>query len=60
CAALADGFGSGATPTDPNYWGAADLGCVDSTRVMPFAGKPHPRHVFDDLRPLYRPLRSTF
>jgi len=36
CAALSDGFGSGSDRADPlTYFGAADLGCVDSTRAVP-------------------------
>lgn len=30
CATLPQGFGSGSQQTDPDYWGAADLGCVDT------------------------------
>ncbi len=35
CNVLKDGFGSGMDPAVPTeYFGAADLGCVDSTRLM--------------------------
>jgi hypothetical protein len=30
CATLADGFGSGSSPSAPDYYGAAELGCVDT------------------------------
>ncbi len=42
CGMLADGFGEGTDPAMPlTYFGAADLGCVDSTRVTMMAnGKP--------------------
>lgn len=56
CADLQDGFGSGTNPADPlTYFGAADLGCVDSSRLMPFAGKQLPRlpRGFDGVRPLW-------
>lgn len=33
CSALQDGIGSGSAPTDPNYFGAAELGCVDTSHV---------------------------
>lgn len=33
CSTLQDGFGSGSAPSDPNYFGAADLGCVDTTHA---------------------------
>jgi len=41
CSTLANGFGSGSAPSDPNYWGAADLGCVDTTNagIMMAQGK---------------------
>jgi hypothetical protein len=46
CATLADGFGSGTT------FGAADLGCVDTTHAQLVTGKSITRRAFDDLRPL--------
>jgi hypothetical protein len=30
CSELEDGIGSATDPADPNYWGAAELGCVDT------------------------------
>jgi hypothetical protein len=33
CATLPQGFGSGSQQSDPNYWGAADLGCVDTMKA---------------------------
>lgn len=30
CSELQDGIGSATDPADPNYWGAAELGCVDT------------------------------
>lgn len=30
CSTLPAGFGSGSQQSDPDYWGAADLGCVDT------------------------------
>lgn len=40
CAQLADGFGPGGMPTMPTlHFGAADFGCVDSTRLMTATGK---------------------
>ena len=40
CATLQDGFGTGSDPTMPTtYFGAATLGCVDSTRLMMANGK---------------------
>jgi hypothetical protein len=59
CYALQDGFGSGSDPAVPNeYFGAADLGCVDTTHIPTgsAAGKPagfeRMRNV-DMPRPLY-------
>ncbi len=46
CATLADGFGSGTT------FGAADLGCVDTTHAMLANGKAITPRTFDELRPL--------
>jgi hypothetical protein len=53
CATLPDGFGSGSA------FGAADLGCVDTSHAPNLAtGKPK-RTAFDDLRPLFtRHVRS--
>ncbi|HUS29045.1 MAG TPA: hypothetical protein VMZ53_11055 [Kofleriaceae bacterium] len=56
CSDLADGFGSGSDPSSPlTYWGAADLGCVDSTHagVHAATGKPLRRSPLDDLRPFF-------
>lgn len=33
CSTLPLGFGSGSSQSDPNYWGAADLGCTDSMKA---------------------------
>jgi hypothetical protein len=33
CSTLKDGVGSGTTPSDPDYFGAANLGCVDTSHV---------------------------
>jgi hypothetical protein len=33
CATLPMGFGSGSQQSDPDYWGAADLGCVDTMKA---------------------------
>jgi hypothetical protein len=46
CASLPDGFGSGTT------FGAADLGCVDTTHAQLAHGKAMRRPVVNDLRPL--------
>lgn len=53
CASLADGFGSSNQPMDPNFWGAADLGCVDSRHANFSTGKPKTVLPFDDVRSLY-------
>lgn len=53
CATLPDGFGSG------DAFGAADLGCVDSTHAGATAtGKALTHRTFDTLRPLYAPTRT--
>jgi hypothetical protein len=53
CADLQDGWGSGSDAADPlTYWGAADLGCVDSSRQPQMAKRPR-RSPVDDLRPLF-------
>jgi hypothetical protein len=59
CQQLQDGFGSGTDPSMPNtYFGAADLGCVDTTHAgLPFQGKTsvivHKPRGLDGFRPLY-------
>lgn len=60
CYLLADGFGSGTDPADPlTFFGAADLGCVDSTRLMVNGKVQIPesamrkRALIDHPRPLY-------
>jgi len=53
CATLPDGLGSG------DAFGAADLGCVDSTHAGATAtGKALTHRTFDTLRPLYAPSRT--
>ncbi|HEX5064352.1 MAG TPA: hypothetical protein VFV99_33485, partial [Kofleriaceae bacterium] len=49
CATLPDGFGSGSA------FGAADLGCVDTSHAVGLAQGKLMHRVFDDLRPLTRP-----
>ncbi len=51
CATLPDGFGSGSA------FGAADLGCVDSTHAGAFTGKTLPHRTLDLPRPLHNVLR---
>jgi hypothetical protein len=46
CATLADGFGAGMT------FGAADIGCVDTSHAQLATGKSIARRTFDDVRPL--------
>jgi hypothetical protein len=53
CHTLADGYGPGSNPADPDYWGASDLGCVDSTHG-PAMAQTIRRPKFDQVRPLYR------
>ncbi|NVB79177.1 MAG: hypothetical protein HOV81_12320 [Kofleriaceae bacterium] len=33
CSTVPDGIGSGSAPSDPDYFGAAELGCVDTSHV---------------------------
>ncbi|HEY5920514.1 MAG TPA: hypothetical protein VIV11_02535 [Kofleriaceae bacterium] len=58
CAQLMNGFGSGTNPADPlTYYGAADLGCVDTTNAgLMFAGKSRPPRL--GVRPLYGAARA--
>ena len=57
CALLGSGDGTGSNPADPlTYFGAAELGCVDSAMAGISATKAPTRLV--DMRLLFRPTRA--